>query len=298
MAKDMKHKFMTQRENGNLWHGFSISYFEVLCEPLLKHLEAIQRQVSTLKAFLNRALKQGTIETLTTSDDPVELAGTIDKLLPEMQPCIQNLESMQKALGEWRSAERGTRRVRFEGAAKERGWRLIGNWPEPVVAGTVFVVVDGNKEKATINGRAIGGLPTAEKLIAQIEMELRELDKNKTEPEKFISDLWQAYRSCGGRINEGILVFDLLRELLLLRQPKDFFRNPTGGRFRPYPVAQFRADLTGYLASGAPPARDGSAEYGLDIVGGSFAEQGLFMYFPQADRLATCGRLTFRSAST
>lgn len=298
MAKDMKHKSLTQLENGNLWHGFSISDFDVSREPLLKHLETVQRQVLSMKAFINRSLKQGTIETLTTSDDPVELVGTIDKLLREMQPCIQNLESMQKALVEWQGAERGSRRVRFEAAAKERGWTLIGNWPEPVVSGTVFVVVDENKERTTINGRTVGTHLTAEKLITQVEMELRELEKNKTEPEKFISDLWHAYRSCGGRINEGVLVFDLLRELLLLRQGKDFFRNPTGGRFRPYPVAQFRADLTGYLASGAPPARDGSSEYSLDIVGGSFAEHGLFMYFPQADRLATCGRLTFRSAST
>jgi hypothetical protein len=164
-----------------------------------------------------------------------------------------------------------------------------------VVEGIVFVVVDGDKDKATINGQTIQGLPTSEKLLKEVEVELEQLNKSKLEPQKFVDELWRAYRSCGGKVDEGVLVFDLLREFVWSRQSNRFQRNPTADLFKPYPVAQFRADLTGYLGAGAPPVRDGSNRYNLEVVGGSYAEHGLFMYFPQADRLATCGRLTFRS---
>lgn len=291
-----KNKTIIEQETVDSWHGFNVSDFEAAADSLLTHTETLQRQFSLIKSIISAALKRGTITTLASSDTPTKLADAFDRVRTGTSPCLQQVEAVQKGIAQWRNAERGSRRVRFEAAAKERGWTLIGNWPEPVVSGVVFVVVDEVKERATINGRAVGGLPTAEKLIAQTEIELRELDKNKTEPKKFINELWAAYRSSGGKVNEGVLVYDLLREILLARQSKEFLKNPTGQRFRPYPVAQFRADLTGYLAFGSPRVLDGSQEYVLDIVGGSYAEHGLFMYFPEANRLATCGRLTFRPA--
>ena len=43
-----------------------------------------------------------------------------------------------------------------------------------------------------------------------------------------------------------------------------------------------------------PPIDEGGKSYELQVVGGSFAQDGIYMYFPQTDRLATCGRLTFQ----
>jgi hypothetical protein len=97
-----------------------------------------------------------------------------------------------------------------------------------------------------------------------------------------------------GEPGKGVPVFDVLRGLLLLRQSKRFHRDPRAEAFRPYPAAQFRADLTHYLASGAAPVQEGRARYQLEIAAGSFAQDGLFMFFPQTERLGTCGRLTFQ----
>jgi hypothetical protein len=296
MVSNEQNKTVIEQENVNLWHGFDVTDFEAATESLLAQVDTLQRQFSIMKSILSDTLRRGTIATFTTSDAPARLADACDRVQTGISPCPQQIEAVQQGIAHWLNAERGSRRVRFEVAAKDRGWTVVGNWPEPVVSGIVFVVVDNAKERASVNGGVVSGLPTAEKLIAQAEAELRDLVKNKTEPKKFIHELWNAYRSSGGRINEGVLVFDLLREMLLVRQNKEFFRNPTAQRFRPYPVAQFRADLTGYLAAGSPRVIDGSEEYVLDIVGGSYAEHGLFMYFPETNRLATCGRLTFRPA--
>jgi hypothetical protein len=296
MMSDEQNKSGIEQENVNSWHGFDVTGFEAATESLLAQVDALQRQFSMMKSILSDTLKRGAIATFATTDAPARLSDACDRVQTGISPCLQQIEVVQQGIAHCRNAERGSRRVRFEAAAKDRGWTVIGNWPEPVVSGIVFVVVDGAKERATVNGQVVSGLPTAEKLIAQAETELQDLDTNKAEPKKFIHELWNAYQSSGGRINEGVLVFDLLREMLLVRQSKEFFRNPTAQRFRPYPVTQFRADLTGYLAAGSPRVIDGSEEYVLDIVGGSYAEHGLFMYFPETNRLATCGRLTFRPA--
>jgi hypothetical protein len=47
-----------------------------------------------------------------------------------------------------------------------------------------------------------------------------------------------------------------------------------------------------------PPARDGKQTYALEVAAGSFAQDGVFMFFPQTERLASCGRLTFQPLKT
>jgi hypothetical protein len=288
----------TKRTSGPVttWHGFNVQEFDEIANELLKQVEPLQRHLAAMKATLSDANKRGTVSSFTETDASTKLGAACANLREEIAPGLKNVEAIEKCLSQWRAAERGSRRPRFEGLAKDHGWKVMGNWPEPVIGGVVFLVVEDSKDKATVNGRPFSGLPTAERLAAHVETELKDLERHKTDPEKFIAELWQAYASCDGKVSEGVLVFDLLREMMLLRQSKKFQRDPDASHFRSYPVAQFRADLTAYLAAGSPPVRDGSKQLTLEVVGGSFAENGLFMYFPQTDRLATCGRLTFRQA--
>lgn len=228
----------------------------------------------------------------TAGEGPVAAAHR--KLAAELPTLLSELGTLNELLEECRYAERRSRRGRFESAVGVRGWSLIGSWPEPVVQQVVFIVVDEAKNGATVNGKALGGPPTAERLVAAVVEELGALDRDATEASRFATDLWTAYTAAGGEPGRGVAVFDLIRSLVWVRQSKRFQRDPRAETFRQYPLAQFRADLTRYLATGAPPVKDGRAAYRLEVTAGSFAQDGLFMYFPQTERLGTCGRITFR----
>ncbi len=286
--------FSEDKESAS-WHGFkpeSISPF--FCD-FIKQLESLQRNAGAMKSVLADVEKKGAISVFAQTDAVAKLISSASKLEEQMPGLAKELAQLQSILGKWNVSEAASRKTRFEAIAKRLGWSVVGNWPEPVIEGIVFVVVDEKKNSAAINDVNVSGLPTAELLAVEVHRQLDELQKNMTEPAKLIADIWRAYKSIGGKPDDGVLVFDLLRELVWLRQTKRFAKNPAASFFKDYPAAQFRADLTTYLSAGSHPVQDGSSKYSLDIVGGSYADNGLFMYFPQTKRLATCGRLTFRS---
>jgi hypothetical protein len=223
----------------------------------------------------------------------MEAIAQVESVLPAYAPM---LKAIKGELDQWHAGERRSRSSRFEAAARSLHWTIVGSWPEPAIQGIVFVVVDEPKDRATMNGRSLAGVPTVENLVTAVVEELERLDKNRTGPEDFIAGVWKAYQACGDVGTTGVPVFDLIAKLTWLRQTKSFQRDPRQDLFREYPLAQFRADLTHYLASGAPPYTEGGKSHRLEIVGGSFAQDGLFMYFPQTSRLATCGRLIFHRA--
>jgi hypothetical protein len=222
------------------------------------------------------------------------VAAATRRLTVEFPTLLSEMGGLNELIEECRRAERRSRRGRFEEAAAARGWELIGSWPEPVIQQVIFVVVDEAKESATVNGNALGGTLTAERLVAAVADELGALERDGIEPGRFATEMWSAYAAAGGEPSRGVAVFDLIRSLVWVRQSRRFQRDPRAETFRQYPLAQFRADLTRYLAAGAPPVADGRVAYRLEVTAGSFAQDGLFMYFPQTERLGTCGRITFR----
>lgn len=274
--------------------GFAADAFEDAAQSLLKHVDSVQRYSAAIKKALAEAEKTGVATALATTDAARVIEDTGAKLVKEVESSQRLVAKLSASITQWRSAERGSRRVRFEAAAKALAWNMVGSWPEPVINGYIYLVVDEEKGKATVNGRSVQGQLTAERLVLETQADLKQITLNLAKPVDLVSAIWKAFRALDAKVGDGVLVFDLLRELLWQRQAKKFQRDPNASQFRPYPLAQFRADLTHYLEAGAPTLKDAGKNYTLDIVGGSFAEDGIFMYFPQTDRLATCGRLTFR----
>ncbi len=222
------------------------------------------------------------------------VATATQRLTAELPALLSEVGQLNELIGGCRDAERRSRRGRFEEAVAVRGWGLIGTWPEPVIQQVIFVVVDEVKETATVNGKGLGGTPTAERLLAAVADELGVLERDSTEPFPFATEIWKAYEAAGAEPDRGVAVFDLIKSLVWARQSKRFQRDPRAETFRGYPLAQFRSDLTRYLAASAPPVTVGRECYRLEVTAGSFAQDGLFMYFPQTERLGTCGRITFR----
>jgi hypothetical protein len=256
-------------------------------------LKPIHRVVGRLIKLSDVFQKDGADRLLDFSDAALRIHDALEDIRQSLPACATTLDQLLTHIDAWRANERRTRRVRFEDVARQRGWAIAGSWPEPVVQGIVFVVVDDAKDRATINGKALSGPATAGRLTEAVAAELDQLHANRTDLLPFSQSVWKAYRSCLNGADGSVSIFDLLAELTWQRQSKAFQRDPRSELFRPYPVAQFRADLTSYLAAGSPEIKEGGRPHRLEIVGGSFAQDGLFMYFPQLDRLATCGRLSF-----
>jgi hypothetical protein len=272
---------------------FDSAAFTETCTNLTDIGSSLIKRLSIVLAVAQEAAKSGAIQGLHASETSHVLPTVLDELDGSVRQSTSLLNAFHNQFNEWRNAERRTRRARFEKLAKSMDWKIAGSWPEPVVRGIVFVSVDDSKDKALINGRLLGS-PTAERLIRAVTAELETLNKGLTAPAEFASQAWAAYKACGASPGNAVAVHDLLARMTWQRQSKQFHRDPRQESFRGYPLAQFRADLTNYLASGSAPVTDSRNQYELEIAGGSFAEDGIFMYFPQSNRLSTCGRVTFQ----
>lgn len=276
---------------------FDSAAFDDTCTKLADTGSSLVKRLTTLLATAQETAKSGALQSLSASETSHQLPSLLEELNDSMRQSTQLLNAFRTQFTDWRNAERRTRRARFEKLVVSREWNLVGSWPEPVVRGIVFVSVDDAKDKALINGRPLSS-PTAERLVQVVAAELDALNKGLTAPSEFGSQAWAAFKACGATPGEGIAVHDLLARMTWHRQSKPFQRDPRQETFRGYPVAQFRADLTSYLASGCPPVTDSKNQYELEMAGGSFAQDGIFMYFPQSDRLSTCGRVTFKQSSS
>jgi hypothetical protein len=260
----------------------------------LPKAQAASRRLASLCQELVALAVPDLSRELATTDAGTSIAVAADRLSGELPILLTDLEALARRLREWREIEQRSRRARFAEAAAAIGWAMAGNWPEPVVQQAVFIVIDEARDSATVNGLPLGGAPTADRLIAAAAAELAIVEKERSKPEDFVAELRKAYATAGGEPGRGVGVFDILRTMLWLKQSKRFQRDPRRDTFRPYSLAQFRADLTHYLASGAPPVFQGNISYRLEIAAGSFAQDGLFMFLPQTGRLGTCGRITFQ----
>lgn len=277
--------------------GFDVGTFAAANKPLASKLQNVAR-LSARQAEILRPLspdaKLGSSLPPELVQDAQEVSAT---LTGELEQLAEELKGLQSRISDWRLAERSSRRTRFEEASRLRGWKLAGNWPEPVVEGIVFIVVNEQEKYATVNGKRLRGEPAADTLISAVEIELDSLTQNRAEPAAFISALWNAFRACGAEPGKGIEIYRLLREMLWQQQTRAFHRDPRREIFRPYPVSEFRANLTHCLATGQGQIKIGSDTFRLEIVGGSFAQDSIFMYFPQTDRLASCGRIDFQTTT-
>lgn len=257
--------------------------------------KALQKLLAGIFALCDQTKKVGALQALANSESAARMSGTLAEAEALAKQFVSVVTRFRAGMGQWKAGERRSRRARFERLAGAMQWKLTGSWPEPVIEGIVFVVVDDHKDRATVNGHSLTS-PTAERIVAQVASDLNELTANRTPTAEFGVALWHAYKLCGGVPGTGVLVYDLLSELTWQRQSKPFHRDPRQELFRGYSLAQFRADLTHYLSTGPAPIVEGGKSLELEIVGGSFAQDGMFMYFPQSDRLATCGRVTFKLA--
>lgn len=274
---------------------FDPAAFTQLCAEVESLVKDNGKSLTTLQSICEEVRARGPLEALAQGERTAAAAELLQNLSAGLPRYLALNNELQAAIDSWQGGERRSRRSRFEQIAQACSWQIGGAWPEPVINRVVFIAIDEQKDRATINGRPVAGKPTAERLANAVAEDIASLQQNLTPPDTFIAQVWKAYSARSSNSPNGIQVNDLLAELTWQRQTKGFQRDPRADLFRGYSLAQFRADLTNYLAAGAPPFSDAGKSFELQVVGGSFAQDGIYMYFPQTDRLATCGRLIFQA---
>jgi len=218
--------------------GFNVGSFAAVSQPLVSKLQNVAR-LSARQAQILRGLTSESKPSLSVPAELMQNAQEVSAILAqEIEQLSQELKALQSQISEWRLAERTSRRNRFEEASRLRGWKLVGNWPEPVVEGIVFIVINEEDKHATVNGKRLSGEPAADTLIAAAESELDSLRRNRTEPAAFIAALWKAFRACGTEPGKGIEIYRVLREMVWQQQTRSFQRDPRRETFRPYPAPE------------------------------------------------------------
>lgn len=273
---------------------FDPTDFQRLCTEAEAAAKEGIKAFASVQAACDETRNQGALDALAIGERAAAAAEVMTVASDSWQRWLTALNHWKSAYDAWHAGERRSRRLRFEQLSQSCNWTITGTWPEPVLNRIVFLTVDEQKDKAAVNGRPIAGLPTAERLARAVADEIAALQQQLAQPDAFISQLWKAYSARTQNPQAGVQVSELIAEMTWQRQSKAFQRDPRSELYRGYSLAQFRADLTHYLSSGAPPFSSSGKSFELHIAGGSFAQDGIYMYFPQTDRLATCGRLTFQ----
>jgi hypothetical protein len=176
--------------------------------------------------------------------------------------------------------------------------KLFGAFPDHIIDGTLYISFDLARYRAVINDAPFPLFPI-QNVLAQISKELTAQRKQAFQPEKFLSDLWTAYRntlSKQGHVpnsehsRQRVSIHSLLVELAITQQDKAFFHNPIQKNFKSYSEHAFRADLYRLLVSAEAPVFE---KRRLKLEPQAVAERGIFMYLPSMSRCAFVGHLLF-----
>ena len=221
---------------------FDPAEFDLLLKDVTNGLHSLSRRTGELAGTLDTLLRNGSLVGLSRLN-PRRYRRRCRRDRPRSgqgRPGARAGCCHDKAVGNQRATQ-APRWIpkRSPGARGE----LVGAWPEPVVDGIVFIKVDEDRNRAFINGQALPGNPTAERLADLAAAEMGELLRVRPEPTAFVAEVWAAFRECGVAAGHGLNVHRLLRELLWLKQTKGFRVDPRQDGFRPYPMAQFRARI-------------------------------------------------------
>ena len=176
------------------------------------------------------------------------------------------------------------------------GLHLGGAFPDYIINGTVCLRVDTRHSRVQINDSA-GPIFPVKDCLDRVLDEVSSYSAPAFQASRFLSQLWVAYQLCLSRRKSSInasgarvSVFEILPELALSDQSRQFLRNPTKETFHPYSQHMFRADLYRLISTPMEPIVEGLR---LVLEPTSVAEDGLFMFLPSVGRCAFVGHIVF-----
>ena len=185
--------------------------------------------------------------------------------------------------------------ARLRPFCEDRGISLEGRFPRYVLSGFLELTVEQSKGTCAVGGRAIKSLMLESIAPALFETLQAEADRPFDES-SFRSDLYEAYQRAtrlgGLDLGRPVSVLDVFRELVFVRQPSSFRKNPTKRNYSEYVKEHFSRDLARIASIGTYP---GAVR--LQLLPTAFPhEEGLPIRIEGSVRYV--GRLAFAEVTT
>ena len=216
----------------------------------------------------------------------LESVGTATRPYPELE---QTRASLLSSWGE--IAARGFLQLeaRLRDLAKERGWRLEGQWPELYVERGIRVEVDEKTHSITVGTKRLRSTSVQE-IVAVLDIQLKDLVPRGFSPGDFIATLAAAYDAdVDGRVKQRAIL-EVYRAFVIRSQSPRFWRDARPELFIPLSADQFRARLSRALEASATTAPDGRE---LRLLPPLNPKDAMFLYLPSEDRFGYVGRIEF-----
>ncbi len=200
-------------------------------------LEALSRATRSLK------------NTRKLLDEPVP--ARVGRAVEDLASCdLGRVTRVAEDLAAWVEHERETRgnrlRADLREAGEEHGFRaaVLSRDPLELFLAPITVRIDVDRDRADLyfgrvrlsSCRADGWLIAGARAGV-----LHDLEGDGWQPEAFLARLREAWTRAG--VDGWAELVDVLPEVALLGQPPAFRKDPTSGRFVPYPRVQFAYDL-------------------------------------------------------
>jgi hypothetical protein len=134
---------------------------------------------------------------------------------------------------------------------KERGLKLTG-LPGELIADLFVIKVDMRRKQVemTFSRQPVTAKKiklNVEQVVAAYERARREICERKVDLDELLEELFEAYQRVlkltGKQMGARLSIVDCYRELVLVRQPLSFRKNPSKQSFHDYPKTHFAYDM-------------------------------------------------------
>ncbi len=204
----------------------------------------------------------------------------------------ESIERSRSALGPLRDATIERLADELKRSLEKGGRAVFGESQTMVVDGIVHIDLNLQAARLKINGEDHRDL-RIESIVTAVGMAVEALKKQISEPAVFGNQLLHAYESListtGVSFSSQVKTLDLLLVVALEMQNKKFLQNPKASNYSGYPMALFRANLHGLLASGTSTVNGFTFRW----ASGSTTDGAVFMHVPPLQRTAHLGRIWF-----
>ena len=262
--------------------------------------EKYQRMSKAARSRVDEVIHK--TEQLPQSDngDPVNAQRVLNaEMMKWKDTSARLLDSMTKssiALVPLRDAAVGELADALKRSLEASGRSVFGESQTMVADGIVYIEVDLQAGRVKINGKAHRDL-RVDSLTMAVSTAVGTLMNSTSEGSVFGNQLLLAYEQLismtGAAFSNQVKTMELLPLVALQRQEQRFLKNPEAANFNDYPMALFRADLYGLLASGRTTIGDCSFHWSS----GSTTDGAIFMYVPSLGRTAHLGRIWFEQSA-
>ncbi len=176
----------------------------------------------------------------------------------------------------------------FREIVSKEGWSLLGQWPEYYVEHLIPVTVDDKNYGVQVGTDKMAAIDLTA-IRDSIKKQIIALRPDKAKLSKFLDDLYAVYSKLLARQPGSVSVWDVYREIVIIRQPIKFWRDADYSTFKSFRELEFRAYLTELLKQNMTAV----SGYDLRLLPPIEKDDFMYIYQPIENRFSSVGRIDF-----